>query len=195
MTGRGAGHRRTNTDTFIHRQVLGRQDLFVEACERDRIVTIFWTTRSCLINLATAFANGRAKDKPDLLPTMDMVVYVILFLGLGLLTMLSPFLWFRCFKENFKKCESMVHLSAADHAVMVDAPHDDDALLKRDDQKPVDSQTSEKRGLLTSAGRHSFRVFVIVYISKLFSPACLVNKLYYIDGCSCFRRYLCTFDS
>ena len=93
------------------------------------MVTIVWTIVFCFLNLAIVYQKGYDPDLPDLLPTVDYVSYLILFLFVGLFTMLFPFVWFSKFGfvDALNSCETMVHdgqalyLSSASHAVRVDS--------------------------------------------------------------------------
>ena len=146
----------------------------------EEMVTTLWTVAFCLLNLAVVYAKGRSENLPDLLPTIDYMVYVAVFLVVGLLTLALPFLWFQGFMTTFKDCETMVrdgqalYLSAASHAVMVDSPHNDDdesisfSFLWRNDndhnKNLVDGggrYDTEKRGVLTNTGKQSFKVFAL----------------------------------
>ena len=142
------------------------------------LVTIFWTVTICLLNLHVLYRKGRDEDLPDPLPSIEAWIYVVVFLIVGILTLILPFGWFQLFAATYKECETMVidgqalYLSAASHAVMVDSPHDDESFsfsyLLNGDNGQSDSLMevrrrgdAEKRGLLTNTGKESFKVFAL----------------------------------
>jgi len=141
----------------------------------EELVTVFWTTALCLANLATAFARGRDEVLPDPLPTVNYGVYAALFLGLAFVTMALPFLWFQFFVSSLKECETMVrdgqalYLSAADHAVMVDSPQGDyPQPFTMANERREGGAASQKRGAMTSTGKHAFRVFAFSTFRSFF---------------------------